>query len=43
MAQTPGFVFMVVDGRSTTAGQALPNGPAAPAIEHAGDEVDGYE
>jgi hypothetical protein len=48
MAQTPGFVFMVVDGRG--AGQSLPNGQGgppmidvrpAPAIEHAGDEVDG--
>jgi hypothetical protein len=49
MAQTPGFVFMVVDGRG--AGQALPNGHAAPpmidvrpaAPAHAGDEIDGYE
>jgi predicted DNA-binding protein YlxM (UPF0122 family) len=50
MAQTPGFVFMIVDGRG--GGQALPNGhpappmlevrPAAPAIEPADDEADGY-
>jgi hypothetical protein len=32
MAQTPGFVFMVVDSRGATAGHTLPNGHAAPAM-----------
>ena len=39
MAQTPGFVFMVVDNRGAPAGQALPNGHAVPPmIEHAGSD-----
>lgn len=46
MAQTPGFVFMVVDNRGNSAGRAL-NGHAAPPMIEArpvkADEVEAIE